>query len=89
MICDAADGVSCQHLQGATTLHRTCNPLHTSADFQFAVSFPFHPYKDGRKGGEVTVIKEYAQVGVRSCLLLALVTYNMLGHQQRGQLQLG
>jgi len=34
----------------------------TLADFQFAVTFPFHPYKDGRKGGEVTVIREYAQV---------------------------
>lgn len=26
---------------------------HPRANFCFAVTFPFHPYKDGRKGGEV------------------------------------
>ena len=34
-----------------------------AADFLFAVTFPFHPYTDGRRGGDVTVIREYAQVG--------------------------
>ncbi|WIA21290.1 hypothetical protein OEZ85_000523 [Tetradesmus obliquus] len=34
---------------------------HPRANFCFAVTFPFHPYKDGRKGGEVTLIREYAQ----------------------------
>eukprot|EP00775_Hariotina_reticulata_P009708 gene9708-9867_t len=34
---------------------------HPRARFSFAVTFPFHPYKDGRKGGEVTLIREYAQ----------------------------
>lgn len=28
---------------------------HPRARFSFAVTFPFHPYKDGRKGGEVRV----------------------------------
>ena len=36
---------------------------HPQADYQFAVTFPFHPRKDGQKGGDVTVIREYAQVG--------------------------
>lgn len=26
---------------------------HPQANFCFAVTFPFHPYKDGRKSGEV------------------------------------
>lgn len=26
---------------------------HPRANFCFSVTFPFHPYKDGRKGGEV------------------------------------
>jgi hypothetical protein len=26
---------------------------HPRANFCFAVTFPFHPYTDGRKGGEV------------------------------------
>lgn len=34
---------------------------HPRANFSFSVTFPFHPYKDGRKGGEVTLIREYAQ----------------------------
>ncbi|KAF8056772.1 hypothetical protein HT031_006270 [Scenedesmus sp. PABB004] len=34
---------------------------HPRANFCFAVTFPFHPYKDGRRGGEVTLIREYAQ----------------------------
>ncbi|KAI8466591.1 MAG: hypothetical protein J3K34DRAFT_433131 [Monoraphidium minutum] len=34
---------------------------HPQADYQFAVTFPFHPYGGGRKGGDVTVIREYAQ----------------------------
>ncbi|KAF8056774.1 hypothetical protein HT031_006272 [Scenedesmus sp. PABB004] len=34
---------------------------HPRANFCFAVTFPFHPYKDGRSGGEVTLIREYAQ----------------------------
>lgn len=33
---------------------------HPQANFSFAVAFPFHPYKDGRKGGEVTLVREYA-----------------------------
>ncbi|GBF98548.1 hypothetical protein Rsub_11878 [Raphidocelis subcapitata] len=33
---------------------------HPQSAFRFAVTFPFHPYRD-RKGGEVTVIREYAQ----------------------------
>eukprot|EP00878_Enallax_costatus_P027733 GHUV01029882.1.p1 GENE.GHUV01029882.1~~GHUV01029882.1.p1 ORF type:complete len:164 (+),score=6.55 GHUV01029882.1:542-1033(+) len=34
---------------------------HPRANFCFAVTFPYHSYKDGRKGGEVTLIREYAQ----------------------------
>lgn len=34
---------------------------HPQCAFRFAVVFPFHPYKDGRPGGEVTVIREYGQ----------------------------
>ncbi|KAF8056760.1 TGD2 [Scenedesmus sp. PABB004] len=34
---------------------------HPRANFCFAVTFPFHPYKDGRRGGEVTLVREYAQ----------------------------
>jgi hypothetical protein len=26
---------------------------HPRANFCFSVTFPFHPYTDGRKGGEV------------------------------------
>jgi hypothetical protein len=37
---------------------------HPQSDFQFAVTFPFHPSKDG-KGAEVTVIREYAQVRLK------------------------
>lgn len=45
---------------------------HPQSDFQFAVTFPFHPFKDGRKGGEVTVIREYAQGP--NCLMYCLPT---------------
>eukprot|EP00879_Flechtneria_rotunda_P017704 GHRR01018557.1.p1 GENE.GHRR01018557.1~~GHRR01018557.1.p1 ORF type:complete len:205 (+),score=42.12 GHRR01018557.1:1046-1660(+) len=34
---------------------------HPRAEFSFAVIYPFHPYRDGRKGGEVTLVREYAQ----------------------------
>lgn len=34
---------------------------HPKSDFQFAVTFPFHPYPDGRRGGDVTLLREYAQ----------------------------
>ncbi|KAK9802841.1 hypothetical protein WJX73_005715 [Symbiochloris irregularis] len=32
---------------------------HPQSDFQFAVTFPFHPHGRGRKGGQVTVLREY------------------------------
>lgn len=34
---------------------------HPRSDFRFAVVLPFHPYTDGRRGGQVTVCKEFAQ----------------------------
>ncbi|CAL8469918.1 g9460 [Coccomyxa elongata] len=34
---------------------------HPQLDFRFVVVFPFHPYTDGRKGGEVTILREHCQ----------------------------
>ena len=35
---------------------------HPQANNHFSVTFPYHPYRDGRPGGEVTVLREYCQV---------------------------
>lgn len=42
---------------------------HPRANFCFAVTFPFHPYKDGRKGGEVSTMLSLV------CGMLGDVTY--------------
>lgn len=34
---------------------------HPRSAFRFAVVLPFHPYTDGRQGGQVTICKEFAQ----------------------------
>jgi hypothetical protein len=31
---------------------------HPQLDFRFVVVFPFHPYTDGRKGGEVSAASQ-------------------------------
>lgn len=36
------------------------------------MAFPFHPYKDGRKGGEVTLVREYAHGP--DCMMYCLPT---------------
>ncbi|KAK9809171.1 hypothetical protein WJX72_010608 [[Myrmecia] bisecta] len=40
---------------------------HPQAGFHFTATFPFHPYGHGRKGGEVTILREYCQ-GVNQML---------------------
>ncbi|CAK0779473.1 hypothetical protein CVIRNUC_004783 [Coccomyxa viridis] len=34
---------------------------HPQLNFSFVVVFPFHPYTDGRPGGEVTLLREHCQ----------------------------
>ena len=33
---------------------------HPQAHFSYAISMPFHPYTDGRRGGEVTLVRAAA-----------------------------